>query len=200
MRVWITAIVLQVLAKHDITKAGDAFYAHELTQWVQGQLVGRQRTSATTRLIALEFLTHEVKVLPEVRRVDQYTLTEAGAAAVAEAAAGKVRKHGKRKSPELDKSSLAWRLWDLLRIRKALESDAAAELLCDAGGDNKRMQDTIRKYLRDWALQGAVVEARRRVRPEGNSSGVKRYVLHDDFKATLMPPRQKRKRSAKGQS
>lgn len=209
MTTWVMATVLKALADQGIAKAGASFFAHDLQAWLGDTLVGRQRTNCTSRLLSLDFLKHVPMVHKELGRVEKYVLTDAGAAAVAEAAQGKVRKSGPkvggRNCPIPERGSLVWKLWDLLRMRKALESDTAAELLCDAGGDNARVQEAIGRCLRQWARRGVVTEAKRRVRIganrssiRGGSQGLKRYVLNDEYKAVLVPPARYQRVGQKG--
>lgn len=199
MTTWITATVLKTLADRGLTRRGSSFLTTELDAWVQGQLDARQSSNAKARLVALEFITHHAVSHKELGHTHKYVLTEAGAAAVAEAAAGKVRKSGPmargRRCPVPSRDSLVWKLWDLLRIRKVLESDTATELLCDAGNDNARVQGAISRCLREWARRGVLTEAKRRVHitansggQRGGSIGVRRYVLNDEYKAVLVPP------------
>ena len=187
---WVTAAVLQALARHQCDASGRIFLAKQLDVWLAGELKPQQRVHATTRLCALGFVQHRIVTSEDgLTRADLYTLTAEGAAAVREAGAGQVRKsgpkaaHGKRHA--LDPQSLAARLWALLRMRRMIDADSAASTLCDAGGDFERMRASIRKYLRRWALAGAIQESARRINAQGTSNGLKRYVLVAD---DALPP------------
>jgi len=179
---WVTAAVLQALATQQLVQ-GDVFSVRQLDDWLAGAITAEQRVHATTRLCALGFLRHRTRIV-DGARVDGYTLNAEGAAAVREAAAGKVRKsgpkapHGKRHA--LDPQSLSARLWALLRMRRMLDADSAASTLCDAGDDFERTRASIRRYLRRWADAGAVQESARRINAQGTSNGLKRFVLVAD--------------------
>ena len=184
---WVTAAALQALAQRQAV-AGNEFTAAQLGGWLGAGVTSEQRVHATTRLCALGFVRHRVLVI-DGARVDQYTLTAEGEAAVRAAAGGQVRKsgpkaaHGKRRA--LDPQSLSARLWALLRMRRMLDAESAASTLCDAGDDFDRMRASIRRYLRRWADAGAVQESARRINAHGTSNGVKRFVLVND---TPRPP------------
>lgn len=179
---WVTAAVLQALAQRNAA-AGNEFTAAQLDQWLAGALKPAQRVHATTRLCALGFLRHCV-IIVDGGRVDMYTVTAEGAAAVRAAGSGQVRKsgpkapHGKRHA--LPPQSLSARLWALLRMRTMLDAESATATLCDAGGDFERTRASVRRYLRRWADAGAVAESARRVNAQGTSNGFKRFVLVAD--------------------
>lgn len=181
---WVTATALLALAGRGLGK-GDEFTGVQFAEWVH-QLQPNQRTNASTRLCHLGFVKHSVQVRTidgHDQRVDVYTVTPEGAAAIEAAGSGHVRKSGPKttRAPNpLRPTSLVARLWNLMRIKRALDSDYAAELLCDAGGDFRQVQASVRKYLRRWSTTGAVKEAARRVGASGHSNGVKRYVLVQD--------------------
>lgn len=181
---WVTATALRSLAAL-VFKRGQVFTGSDLAGWTP-TLTAKQRSHATARLCALGFVTHEVKVLRidgHDQRADVYTVTAEGAAAIDAAGDGKVRKSGpkgQRAANPVPQTALVSRLWALLRIRKALDVDSAAQLLCDAGDDYQRVRDSVRKYLRRWCNAGSLAESARRVGPRGHSNGVKRYVLITD--------------------
>jgi hypothetical protein len=186
---WITAAALSALADNGVTRAGLTFTADNLAGWTRGTLRTTQRVDASSRLCALGFVKHsQVRELvrgQQCRQIDVYTLTAEGAEAVKAAAAGHVRKSGpkgSRKANPIDQQALTSRLWQMVRIRKIVDSDVAARLLCDAGDEEefRRMRDSIRRYLRRWANVGSLAESVRRVHSDGagtTSNGSKRYVL-----------------------
>lgn len=190
MSVWVTAAVLQALAEQQLA-AGAQFTVAQLDAWLAERITGEQRVHATTRLVGLGMLRHQVAVDTELRRVDRYTVTDDGAEAIAAAAAGHVRKSGpkvsRRPNPH-QPGSLVVRLWQLVRLRRIVDSDSAAATLCDAGGDFTRVQATVRKYLRRWADAGALEEGKRRVGGQGTSNGTKRYVLREAWQGSVEPP------------
>lgn len=181
---WVTAKALVALAALGF-KAGQTFTSGDLAGWARS-LTSAQRVNATTRLCALGFVSHQVKILREAEqdvRADVYTVTAEGAAAIEAAFMGHVRKSGPkstRKPNPVPAGALVTRLWALLRIRHATDSDSAAQLLCDAGQDFEQTRATVRKYLRRWCAAGSLVESSRRIGPQGHSNGVKRYVLVKD--------------------
>lgn len=189
---WITAAALKALADNGVTRAGLVFTAANLASWTRGTLRPAQRVDASSRLCALGFVKHHLvrEMVPgqECRQVDVYTLTADGAEAVKAAAAGQVRKSGpkgSRKASPIDQQALTSRLWQMVRIRGMVDSDAAASLLCEAGDEEefRRMRDSIRRYLRRWCNAGALAESARRVHSDSasaTSNGSKRYVLVQD--------------------
>jgi hypothetical protein len=190
---WVTAAALQALAAQGL-RAGAEFTAGELECWTRSTLTRQQRVHASSKLCALAFVRHRLErtgggLIP----VDTYRITAEGAAAIQAAAQGQVRKSGPKgsRAPNpTDPDALASRLWRLLRMRRALDSDTAAQLLCDAAsGDFERVQATVRRTLARWATTPQVQVAARRVAVPGqarSSNGCKRYVLVHD---TPEPPR-----------
>lgn len=197
-KTWPTAAVLACLVEHAINAAGHQFTAGQLDAWLaQGKsLTLQQRINATTRLCGLGFVQHQVTTQDNggtLDRVDLYTLTAAGAEAVRSAAAGYVRKSGPKgsRAPNpVRATDLASRLWYVLRMRKQIDANAAALLLCDAAADDfDRARATIACTLRRWEVAGALAPAARRVHGAGDSkhsNGFKRYVLVQD---SPQPPR-----------
>lgn len=194
---WVTATVLQALARNAVNARGLAFTGTLLAGWVKGELTDEQRVHATSRLCALAFVKHQVTTETHrgtLHRIDLYTLTDDGAAAVLAAQAGHVRKSGPKgsRAPNpVRPTDMASRLWYLLRLRRQIDADGAARVLCDAGGPEfERVRATVAKTLRRWKLAGAVEEGARRVHaPDApkSSNGFKRYVLVNDSGPT--PPR-----------
>lgn len=181
---WVTATALQALAALWF-RSGQAFTSADLAGWAR-TLTPVQRVHATSRLCALGFITHEVRVLRECDhdvRADLYTVTPAGQAAIEAAFMGDVRKSGpkgSRRPNPVAHGALVSRLWALLRMRGSADSDSAAQVLCDVGEDFEQTRATVRKYLRRWCIAGALAESSRRIGPQGHSNGVKRYVLVQD--------------------
>lgn len=188
---WVTAALLEVLARHVIVEGG-CVTARQLADWTAEVLTPEQRVHATSRMCALEFFTHHM-ALEDGDRADVYTLTAAGAAAVASAAGGYVRKSGpkgSRKPNPVDPDALSTKLWRLVRLRKVVDSDSAARTLCDAGEDDfERVRATVRRTLRRWELAGALTAGSRLIKRRddpASSNGNKRYVLLVD---SVEPPR-----------
>lgn len=189
---WVTAAALQALAEHTIVEGG-MFTAGQLADWTAGSLSAPQRINASTRLCALGFVRHEVRVIDGLR-TDTYTVTADGAAAIEAAALGSVRKSGPkghRKPNPVQPEALATRLWGLVRVRRVIDSDSAARTLCTAGDEEfERVRATVRRTLRRWELAGALKPGAKRVKQAGDpatSNGSKRYVLVTDTGPT--PPR-----------
>lgn len=187
---WVTAAVLLALARLAPT-AGKEFTAVQLAARTAGQLSDAQRVNATTRLCFLGFVRHRVGYVAN-DRADLYTVTPEGAAAIAAASAGQVRKSGPRpgraQNP-VKPASLTARLWKLLCMRQMLDAESAARVLCDAGDAAvfKRTQASIARTLRRWGQAGTVAESRCRVGAVGTSNGFIRYVLQVEPGPT--PPR-----------
>lgn len=187
---WVTAAALKALAAHSLGE-DDTFLARELGRWVAPRLTLHQRRHATTRLCALGFVKHQVCVI-EGKREDVYTITPEGAAAILAAATGYQHKSGPKgptAARPLPPHTLAARLWALLRMRGMVESDTAAQTLCNAGEqDFARVRATVRRTLARWhkAAPDQLAVAARRVGAEGTSNGSKRYVLVSD---SVAPPR-----------
>lgn len=188
---WVTATVLRVLADM-VMREGDWFLAGQLATWTACMLTTEQRVHATTRLCALGFIKHKVSV-DAGARVDHYTVTADGAAAIQAAADGHVRKSGPkttRAANPVRADALTTRLWSLVRLRKIIDSDEAARTLCDAGDqDFERVRATVRKTLRRWELAEALAAGSRLIKRRdapASSNGNKRYVLVRD---SVEPPR-----------
>jgi len=84
-----------------------------------------------------------------------------------------------------DADPFATRLWNLLRIRRALTADEAAALLVDAGGDIALDRRQAGALMLSWSRQcpqAVRVDARR-------VDGLKRYALLRDIGATPPAPR-----------
>jgi len=188
---WVTAHVLARLAATGCV-AGSRFTSLWLASAVDGYGIStEQRQHATGQMLKLGFLKHRVAVIAGERCVD-YTVTEEGAQAIAQAAAGLVRKSGpkgSRKPSPVRPEALATRLWNLVRMRQVVDSDACTQLLCNAGEQEfKRVRATVQKTLRRWELAGALQAGERRVQVPGqppSSNGNKRYVLVKD---SPLPP------------
>lgn len=186
---WVTATVLRELGLR-AQRPGAKFTASELAAWTEGTLSHEQRVHASSRLCALKFVLHSVARV-EGKQDDIYTVTEDGWAAMQAAVGGHVRKSGPkgtRKPNPIKPESLAARLWSLVRLRKIVEVDSAAQTLCDAGEDDyQRVHETVARTLRRWELCGALQGGAKRVRRDvARSNGTKRYVLVVD---SLEPPR-----------
>lgn len=200
---WVTAAALLALAEHTIVEGG-MFTAGQLAEWTAGTLSDTQRVNASSRLCALGFVRHQVRVL-DGERTDCYTVTPEGAAAVEAAALGSIRKSGpkeSRKPNPVKPEALATRLWNLVRVRKIVDSDAAARTLCTAGEQEfERVRATVARTLRRWELAGALQAGAKRVKTEGQaptSNGAKRYVLVKDTGPT--PPAWRQALKARGVS
>lgn len=193
MTMWVSATVLQLLASRQLNHAGAQFTADDLVAWLGDRLTKPQRLKATSRLCHLAFLSHAVRVSDDrARTVHTYTVTADGAVAITEAGKGAVLKSGckgTRKANTLKPDSLVMRLWALVRLRTIVDSESAAQTLCDAGtGNFKVAQANVQRHLRRWAAAGALTESARRVQIPGSNTGAKRYVLVDSWKGSTHPP------------
>lgn len=188
---WVTAIALRALAERTIVEGG-MFTAEQLGEWTQGALTREQRVHASSRLCALLFVAHQVRII-DGQRTDCYTVTPEGAAAIEAAALGSIHKSGpkgSRKPNPVKPEALATRLWHLVRVRKVVDSDSCARTLCTAGDEEfERVRATVRRTLRRWELAGALQAGSRLVKRRDDpatSNGSKRYVLVKDSGPT--PP------------
>lgn len=192
---WVTALALKTLADM-VKRTGDDFTASQLATWMGDTVTKEQRVHATSRLCALGFVKHQAEVILG-ERVNVYTVTPEGSAAIEAARQGHVRMSGPKgtRAPNpVDQKALVTRLWNLMRVRRMLDSKSAATTLCNAGDDFEKARASIRKYLRRWADCGAVAESARRIGAQGRSNGDKRFVLLVD---SPEPPRWRQ--AAKGQ-
>lgn len=201
---WVTAAALAALAARGLRQGG-TFTADELATWTAGTLTPEQRVHASSRLCLLAFVQHEVRLVSG-QRVDTYTVTAEGHAAIDAARLGHVRKSGPKgtRAPNpVREDDLATRLWALVRLRKLIDSDSAARTLCDAGDDAafERTRATVRKTLRRWELAGALLASARLVKRRDDpvsSNGNKRYVLVEPSSPT--PPRWRQVVKARAQA
>ena len=175
---WTTNQLLQLLGGMGL-KAGGEFTAaqvrrrcvHDKGSWLRGAL----RTGKRAGYFTIE------------RRLDantggtagHYTITAAGARAIAAAARGETIRSGPkgplataRKRPA---ATFNARLWALLRARRVIDGGSAAETLVDAGEDVTAAARTAAIYLQRWADAGALQECEQRL-PRGR----KRFVLIKD--------------------
>lgn len=187
---WTTGAVLQALGENGLGMGG-TFTSGELAQWLP-RVNRERRWEATKRMQDMGLLTARMKFVQELtRREGHYTITEAGAAAIAAAMAGQVPRSGPKGTHPAHlrpaaPGSFAERLWALLRMRQVLDSDTAASTLVDAGGDVVKARKSASHYLRRWSQIGVVQESAQRVNRTGTSNGNKRYVLVKDCGPT--PP------------
>lgn len=205
---WVTAAALRALAERTIVEGG-MFTAEQLGEWTQGALTREQRVHASSRLCALGFVRHQVRII-DGQRTDCYTVTPEGCAAIEAAAQGIEHKSGPkggiggggRKPNPVKPEALATRLWHLVRVRKVVDSDSCARTLCTAGDDEfERVRATVRRTLRRWELAGALQAGSRLVKRRDDpatSNGSKRYVLVKDSGPT--PPAWRQALKAQGVS
>lgn len=180
---------------------GAQFSSADLAAWLP-KMPKPQRWEATKRLADMGLLTARMQFAEDLsRRQGHYTLTAAGAAAVAAAAQGRVPKSGPkgthpahlRAAPA---GSFAARLWALVRMRQVIDTDTAASTLVDAGSDFARARKSASHYLRTWCKLGVLTEGARRVNQVGKSNGNKCYVLARDCGPTPPIAAQLRSQSA----
>lgn len=185
---WITGRALAALAQRGL-REGDRFTSRDLMAWVP-ELSGRPNAwSVSKPLVAMGFVTASVACSETEpgQTHGTYTLTRAGAQAIAAAAAGARFASGPRgphgKNRSVPRAAFVSRLWALLRARQMLDTDSAAALLVDAGDDAavRRAAATAKRYFHRWAQLGVVQESARRL-----PNGCKRWVLIKDVGPT--PP------------
>jgi hypothetical protein len=183
---WVTAEVLLLLHGHQCGNAGIMFTNIDLARWVGKRMAPEQRVHATSRLCTLGFLHAKLQLVND-GPTTVYTVTAEGAGAIAAAGAGHVRKSGPkgtRRGPPPALGTLAQRLWALVRVRRIVDSESAAQTLADAGvGEFASLRATVAKTLRRWELAGALAPRAKRVHVAGQptqSNGVKGYVLLQD--------------------
>lgn len=170
---WITSIVLRTLAR--LAPAAGATFNSQLLAEALPCLTVQRRRRGTTKLLAMGFITHSRRLVAG-RPVYTYTTTADGEAAIAAAASGALVMAGRLGTLQPTPATLRARLWLLLRMRKVLDCEEAAQLLCDAGESayiSKR--NRINDHLRRWHQAGAV-ELSKAIGYRGR----KRYVLVND--------------------
>lgn len=157
------------------------FNAHDLMRWVPELAT---QDAADHVIVALSQLGYAEKFTSPGMWLLNTEGIEASRAARAQAA-GKARgatltNNNKKRDTG---GSLHRRLWNLLRIRKALTTEDATSLLADAGEDTRSIQESIRKYLRHWrqSRPDVVQVSAKRI------NGFVRYVLVKDIGATPRP-------------
>ena len=157
------------------------FNAHDLMRWVPELAT---QDAADHVIVALSQLGYAEKFTSPGMWLLNTEGIEASRAARAQAA-GKARgatltNNNKKRDTG---GSLHRRLWNLLRIRKALTTEDATSLLADAGEDTRSIQESIRKYLRHWrqSRPDVVQVSAKRI------NGFVRYVLVKDIGATPPP-------------
>ncbi len=182
---WVVNAVLEALAQQGLGRAGARFTSQDLCGWLPDlKRATKRRTNATSTLCRLGVVTHKATVDGGANTVVTYTITAAGAEAVARVAAGQRHRSGpkgprdKRRVPDGD--SFVQRLWTLFRASKLLDADSAASLLVDAGDDVKTAARTARRYFHRWTQAGYAAESTNRVGAVGSSNGFKRYILVKD--------------------
>ncbi len=182
---WVVNTILEVLARQGMGKAGARFTSQDLCVWLPDlKRATKRRTNATSTLCRLGIVTHKAGVDEGATTVVTYTVTAAGAEAIARVAAGQRHRSGpkgpqdKRREPDSD--SFVQRLWTLFRAKKLLDADSAASLLVDAGDDVQKAAHTARRYFHRWVQSGHAFERNYRVGAVGSSNGFKSYALVHD--------------------
>lgn len=183
---WVTSAALRALAR--IAPAeGDTFTRDQLAE-----AMGEPPRSSTRKLAALQFITAQRVVQQGVAGVT-YAVTAEGAAAIAAAAVGQVLTGGGTTMHAAQPGTLRWRLWSLLRVRRSLDGEEAASVLCDAGDARYvSKRGRINEYLRRWA-EAEVLQLSAAKLPKGR----KRYVLVND-PGPAVPPFRPLARAGKG--
>jgi DNA-binding MarR family transcriptional regulator len=170
---WVASALLRALATL-APCAGQRFTGPALAASLP-DLPARRRANGTRRLVALGFVTH-ARSLVDGRPVYTYTVTPEGAAAIAAAASGAVLMAGRQGTLAARPGTLRARLWALLRMRRVLDAETAARLLCDAGDSSfVSKRNRINEFMRRWRDAG-VVDLSAAIGPRGQ----KRYVLLAD--------------------
>ena len=181
---WVTSAMLAALAARSKAK-GDTFTSVNMREWVPALQTGTKCRNAAEKLLKLRWVT--LKAIADKAAgstYSQYTITAAGAAAIAAVASGKPHKSGPKGPHKVSRTpgntTFIARLWALMRARGMLNSQDAASTLVDAGGDVKKAADYAQRCMAHWVAVGAVAESRVR-----ETNGCKRYVL---VKNTPTPP------------
>lgn len=185
---WVTGEALTALAAQGL-RAGGEFTSGQLRTWSKRLRTGNGCAHATGKLIALGFVTAAMRANSDMsNREGVYTVTEAGAEAIKAAGSGYSHRsgpkvpHGHRNAAV--PGSFAQRLWALLRARRMLDSDTAAQTLTDAGDDADKAAQRAARYFSDWHAAGAVQPSAQRL-----PGGCKRWVLVRD---SVHPPSRRR--------
>lgn len=157
------------------------FSADDLMRWVpelETQDAADQVTADLHQLGYAERFTPPGRWLLNTKGIEASRAARAQAAGKARGAT--VTSNNKRRNTG---GSLHRRLWNLLRIRKAITTEDATSLLADAGEDTCSIQESIRRYLRHWrqSRPDVVQISSKRI------NGFVRYVLVKDIGATPPP-------------
>lgn len=167
---WVTSQLLQALAKL-APKAGHKVDTHALDDALPDVALDRRRRG-TGKLVKLGWLRSARTIGNNGLPLYVYTVTADGAAAVQAAAQGRLLMCGNRSQRLAQPGTLRARLWALVRIRKVLDADEAAQLLCDAGSNFYSTRAQCGDLLRNWAAAGVVS-----ISTKVGKQGRKRYVL-----------------------
>nr|WP_315237681.1 hypothetical protein [uncultured Albidiferax sp.] len=180
---WFIGEALQALARN--LKAAAAFDRADLVKWTPG-IAARPRAAGTAleHLKVLGFIAYvpRPEQRPSVKGQVFYGITPDGIEAAKTAQAEALRQVRAKAALQMSdrtraSSDFAARLWALVRMRKTLTAQDAAELLTDAGNDVAKAKAQASTYLLTWstAFPDALQVSAKRF------GGFKRYVLLRDL-------------------
>lgn len=160
-QIWFVSAALVALARYLLPhRVSPTFTVADLLKWCPSL-----EKASTARLACRMLWTAGLaQKAPAVHSCDnrnprdpaRWQLTEAGieAARTAQAAAAseaRSKSMGNVNTRPPRTNTLACKVWTLLRTRRAITSQEAADILGDAGTDNKALRKQIHNYLSAWA-------------------------------------------------
>ena len=171
--IWYVVPALAALARN-INATGETVTAAQLSVWVECEQIAFPPATAAMALNTLHRLgwcAITAGRRPAKTAVNKYQVTAEGLAA------GQMAWRSMPGGPGPDRDELSTRLWNLLRIRRRLTAEEAAETLVDADGDFASKKKRIGALLAAWA----------KFAPKAVTTGLKReaghirYVLTEDW-------------------
>ena len=183
--------VLLVICQNLAAKPDTSFTRDDLVQWCTGVANLRVTTITLALLVTMGYLKKpDGQPRPVAGSRALYAFAPAGIVA-AQQAVLEGKKQAQRKKRLEREAKFAKRVWDLLRIRRQMTAQGAAETLVDVGHDTGKTQARAAACLRAWS----------KARPDSVQvskllvEGQKRYVLVKDL--GLVPPQKPTKPAAK---
>lgn len=170
---WFIPIALAALARN-IKSPGRVINAMQLSAWVEDEQLDFPQGISEMALAKLQLLGY--MHAPSARRnmrgiLNSWVLTPAGL----QAAVAALHAMPGASGPDLD--ALSTRVWNLLRIRRRLTADEAAQTLVDVGSNFAAQKKRIGAMLSAWtrARPSVITMAQKR------EAGSVRYVLLNDI-------------------
>lgn len=159
-QIWFVSTVLVALARHMLAnRVRPVFAIEELMKWCP------EIEKASTARLACRMLWRAglAEKAPAVDAYDnrnpsapaRWQLTSAGVEAAKAAQAAAAHNNRSKRRADLNATprtnTLACKVWTVLRTRRTITSQEAADLLGDAGKDNTTLREQISVHLSAWA-------------------------------------------------